>query len=956
MEDIETVYQAIECLNGSVAEQSSAAAKWLSEFQGTLGAWRISDELLQHNRHYQAAYFGAQTIRTKILKDFRELPPESYESLRDSLVQHLKRVEALNPDEFAVIVTQLALALADLYLQVPEWIGIADIVNLFNAADSDGSLNILLSLLRVFPEELSSRYLKLGANRRSAVQQEFATHFDTVINLLSHILQTHQNNPNLVKKLMQCVGPWINNPLNDTDNFASSTLFQSMLAFLNNTNAPADIYECICEALCSACLLCEDTTRHAKLASVMQQGMYSTVNTFKALVALEDFEKLASLARVYVELAESLLEECVNNPDKPLGDLRTIELLIFVVEYHDFSLTEMTFNVWYRMSEFLFQVTDDDFYTHLLNQFRPIIEQFIMCLYRHCQLDVDFVGVPDEKDDFVEFRKRASESIKDVSFIIGTQNLLKNMLHLITSDTNPRWNELESAIFIASMAVGNVPGSEETMLPHLLTIIFSMPEQTHVALLNTSVELVGNVPEWLEEHQEMLPKVFKWLIGLSSQEHLLKSAAESIENIARINYVHLREYFPDLLVFLQRAQKAAFKSPMIESAALAMLRSCAILLNDMNGAYIAEQLTLLCRDSLERLEMIATVRSAGHSFSTNENDWNQVSTDPLVWLDRVTAVFKALKPWNNQLAFQEEHNKTNGAPDQIPPCPWVTLGTQVCQSVALAIQAYQDNYRIVEHACRCSRYIIRSMGIQAVMFVGELATLTLQVYKAHPHSCFLYLASVLVDEYAAFAEVLPQLINLGEVIASRSFVLFHEPQGFRNNPDTIDDLFRLAIRFVQRCPAAFFSQPFSRQLFECGLFALEVDHNEAHRSVTKFYIETLCSIKMAKSALNQYPAVEAVESLFREHGQQLVWHSLSGALFFVNNSLKKDIADVLFEAMTVYRELFTTWLSNAVQRLAHEHRLGATVEQLQNFHTKVLASTRTNELTAHLKDLCKLYS
>ena len=45
----------------------------------------------------------------------------------------------------------------------------------------------MLSLLTVFPEELHGRDLRLGANRREAVQSELADNFDTVIRILVRI-------------------------------------------------------------------------------------------------------------------------------------------------------------------------------------------------------------------------------------------------------------------------------------------------------------------------------------------------------------------------------------------------------------------------------------------------------------------------------------------------------------------------------------------------------------------------------------------------------------------------------------------------------------------------------------------------------------------------------------------------------------------------------------------------
>ena len=42
----------------------------------------------------------------------------------------------------------------------------------------------MLSLLTVFPEELQGRDLRLGANRREAVQSELAENFNPVVEIL----------------------------------------------------------------------------------------------------------------------------------------------------------------------------------------------------------------------------------------------------------------------------------------------------------------------------------------------------------------------------------------------------------------------------------------------------------------------------------------------------------------------------------------------------------------------------------------------------------------------------------------------------------------------------------------------------------------------------------------------------------------------------------------------------
>lgn len=88
----------------------------------------------------------------------------------------------------------------------------------------------------------------------------------------------------------------------------------------------------------------------------------------------------------------------------------------------------MTFNVWYRLSEFLYQAEDFDF-EQLRVVFRPYIERYIMSLYKHCRLETDLQGIMVPGSEIAEFREKASESVRDVTFIIGSVDLLKNVCY-----------------------------------------------------------------------------------------------------------------------------------------------------------------------------------------------------------------------------------------------------------------------------------------------------------------------------------------------------------------------------------------------------------------------------------------------------------------------------------------------------------------------------------------------
>lgn len=69
-------------------------------------AWEISDQLLQLKQDVESCYFAAQTMKMKIQTSFYELPPETHNALRDSLLTHIQNLKDLSP----IIVTQVKVA------------------------------------------------------------------------------------------------------------------------------------------------------------------------------------------------------------------------------------------------------------------------------------------------------------------------------------------------------------------------------------------------------------------------------------------------------------------------------------------------------------------------------------------------------------------------------------------------------------------------------------------------------------------------------------------------------------------------------------------------------------------------------------------------------------------------------------------------------------------------------
>lgn len=68
----------------------------------------------------------------------------------------------------------------------------------------------ILELLTVLPEEVNSRTLRLGANRRSEIYSEFSENLSSVNELLELCLSSEPNDERVQIRSYKCFASWLN--------------------------------------------------------------------------------------------------------------------------------------------------------------------------------------------------------------------------------------------------------------------------------------------------------------------------------------------------------------------------------------------------------------------------------------------------------------------------------------------------------------------------------------------------------------------------------------------------------------------------------------------------------------------------------------------------------------------------------------------------------------------------
>uniref|UniRef100_U3IEA3 Transportin 3 n=1 Tax=Anas platyrhynchos platyrhynchos TaxID=8840 RepID=U3IEA3_ANAPP len=351
---------------------------------------------------------------------------------------------------------QLALAIADLALQMASWKGCVQTLVEKYSTDVT-SLPFLLEILTVLPEEVHSRSLRIGANRRTEIIEDLAYYSSTVVSLLMTCVEKAGNDEKMLIKIFRCLGSWFNLGVLDSTFMANSKLLSLLFEVLQQDKTSSNLHEAASDCVCSALYAIENVETNLPLALQLFQGVLTLESAYHMAVAREDLDKVLNYCRVFTELCETFLDKIVCTPGQGLGDLRTLELLLICAGHPQYEVVEISFNFWYRLGEHLYKT--DDAVIHSI--FKAYIQRLLHALARHCQLDSDHEGVPEETDDFGEFRMRVSDLVKDLIFLVGSVECFAQ-LYATLKDGNPPWEVTEAVLFIMASIAKSVDHSSRT--------------------------------------------------------------------------------------------------------------------------------------------------------------------------------------------------------------------------------------------------------------------------------------------------------------------------------------------------------------------------------------------------------------------------------------------------------------------------------------------------------------
>jgi transportin-3 len=889
---IDEVVRAIDTLHKNPDPQKNRedmekANTWLCKFQNSLEAWEISNQLLHLQRDIETSHFAAQTMRTKIQYSFDELPMATYEALRESLISHLTNL-CESPH---VVTTQLELALADLALQTNWQTVVMDTIQIFH--DSLPKLIVLLDFLSYLPEEVPSRTLGLGSTKREEWKEIFKRDCTNVITLLAMSLEQCGKDVNVQTCVLYCLASWMKLKTLPVEQLAQSSLILLPFQVFNQLSPTETLYKAATSSIRSALILVHGGQPYIPLALVLMEQIKALIPLYHAAVDTGDHIRANCLCQIFTELGETVLLYCIDQPNTTLGDISLFEILLDCLAHPDKDVADITFNLWYLLSEELYIRSNDD----VIGRFKPYIQKLIHILRRQCELEADPdepAKMPHRDDPIYDFRYGASQLIKDVIFIVGSLHSFEEMFKLLC-EKDTSWTITESCVFIMSAVASSIRESESELVPMMMDSLLTLPPGTHVAVQATVLDLLAELAPWINKHSEFLDRVLAFiLVGLRSRD-LSTHAAFAIQAICSACQESMKQHFEGLLQIVEAGDSLGI-SP---DAVTGLYKSAARVVCLMTHQEITEGVSRLCQLVATPLQQCAT--------PTNSKG------DPSIWLDRLAAIFK---------------NCNVKVPENTPhPC--MPAIAQLWDIISCLLLHYQTNVRVIERACRCLRFMIRCVRTSGRDMLLPLLQLMHSIYPQQKHSCFLYLLSIIIDEFGHLPDLTEDLMAVVVTIASMAFSIMGEGKGF--DPDGVDDLYRLCGRCLQRCPTPFLKSPIASAAVQYGLAVATIHQRDANASLMMFFKDLLGCTQVEDSTMVERQTI--VSELMSKHGQDLM-NALITDLACLPVYMSEEVTVVVYEMFQCFPKDTSQWLIAAVYKVCTSTYVGKvriTEEQKQAF-------------------------
>ncbi|XP_022767965.1 transportin MOS14-like isoform X6 [Durio zibethinus] len=464
------------------------ADRWLQDFQRTIDAWQVADNLLHDaTSNLETLIFCSQTLRSKVQRDFEELPSEAFRQLRDSLNNLLKKFHKGPP----IVRTQIGIAVAALAVHVPaEDRGNVGIVNWLQDEMNSHPEYIpgFLELLTVLPEEAFNYKIAARPEQRRHFEKELTSQMEIVLSILTACLNISE----LKEQVLEAVASWLRLKHGIPGSLlATHPLVLTALSSLNSDILSEASINVVSE-------LIHYTASGSSGGVSVQMPLIQVIvpQVMSLLVQLRDSTKddedIKAIARLFADMGDSYVELIATGSSEAM---MIVNALLEVASLPEYNIASMTFNFWHSLQ--------------------------VILTKRNSYISFgDEASIEAERNRRLQVFRQSYESLVSLSLSF-------------CGNEQSEWHPAEAALFCIGAISNYVSVVETNIMPQVMDLLSKLPHQPQ--LLQTVCLIIGAYSKWLDAAPSgfsKLPLVIDILMsGMRTSEDSAATAALAFRHI-----------------------------------------------------------------------------------------------------------------------------------------------------------------------------------------------------------------------------------------------------------------------------------------------------------------------------------------------------------------------------------------------------------------------------------------
>ncbi|WOL09630.1 transportin MOS14 [Canna indica] len=930
MELQNTVKEALNALYHHPDDAVRARAdNWLQDFQRTIDAWQVSDNLLHDSSsNIETLIFCSQTLRSKVQRDFEELPLDSFRPLRDSLYTLLKKLSKGPPK----VRTQICIAVAALsvHVSIKDW-GDGGIVNwLSNEMKSHPEyIRSFLELLAVLPEETSNYRIAARPERRRQFEKELISSAEVAVVLLTACLGVDD----LKEQVLEAFASWIRLCHGiPASALASHPLVHASLSSLSSEQLREVAVNVTSELIhFTVSRSSGDLSTQMPLIHLLVSRVMSLREEIKD--SSRDEEDVKAIARLFADLGDSYVELIATGSD---DSMLIVQALLEVASHPEYDISSMTYNFWHnlqtilsRRESYVSYGSEASIEAERNRRFRVFCTPFEILVYfvsSRVEYPKDYDELSEEdRKDFKHSRYAVSDVLIDATAILGgeqTLNILSKMLFQALNnqgnDAGFKWQPVEAALFCIQAVSNSISTQESGELHLIMTLLPNLPYEPY--LLQTVCSTIGAYSKCIDAapvELKILPPLLDILTkGMSVSEDCAAAAAVAFKDICEDCSKKFLGVLDGLFHIYHIAISGEGGYKVSSEDSMHLVEALSVVIKELPPENAKKALELVCLPIISPLQKFT---NQGGEF-IKEVPARQLT----VHIDRLACIFR---------------------------------NVNVPEIVAEAVNQFWPIFksifdhrgwdmRTMESLCRACKYAVRTCG-RFMTIIGSMLEEVQSLYQQHNQSCFLYLSSEVIKMFGSDPTCADYLRNLIEALFRHTTKLLATINDFTARPDIADDCFLLASRCIRYCPDLFIPSSVFQSLIDCSMVGITIQHRDACKSILNFLSDVF---DLANSSAGQkYQSI--INDAIVPRGATLtriLIASLAGAL---PSSRLEEVTYVLLSLTRTYGAKVLGWAKDSISLVPHTALTEAECSSFLGTLSDVASGSESSALTNRLEEL-----